>query len=83
MKELKKNMKTKEKYQTVYIEIKGEVYAFTGKAMPHTTGRIDSIKFSRPKELPDDLHFGEIPDLTIDELDEQIKKVPKVIRENL
>lgn len=53
-------MKPKEKYQTVYIEIKGKVYAFTGKAMPYTTGRIDSIKFSRPKELPDDVHFEEM-----------------------
>lgn len=52
--------KTREKYQTVYIEIKGKVYAFTGKAMPHKTGVMDSIRFSEPKELPEDCTFGEL-----------------------
>lgn len=55
--------KTREKYQTVYIEIKGKVYAFTGKAMPHRTGVIDSIKFSEPRELPDDCSFGELQNI--------------------
>lgn len=45
-------------FQIVYIEVEGEMYTFTGKAMPHRTGTIDSIRFSEPKELPDDCNFG-------------------------
>lgn len=55
--------KTRKKYQTVYIEIKGKVYAFTGKAIPYKTGVMDSIRFSEPKELPDDCTFSELQNI--------------------
>lgn len=47
-------------FQVVYIEVEGETYTFTGKAMPHKTGVIDSIRFSEPRELPDDCNFAEL-----------------------
>ena len=51
-------------FQVVYIEVQGKVYNFTGKAMTHRTGVIDSIKFSEPKELPDDCNFVELSNIT-------------------
>lgn len=50
----------KRMYQVVFIEVEGNTYSFTGKAMPHKTGTIESIRFSEPKELPNDYSFGEI-----------------------